>query len=80
MAKAWLTTLPLGCQLEWLTKLTCGGVSSPTLFALVILVELEALESSTTGYELMGELGFIVWVVIPSTLVVDLFVSILRVT
>lgn len=54
------------------------GLSSLTLFALVVLVELEALEGSTTSYEFMGELGFVVWVVVAAILGVDLIVSVLR--
>lgn len=56
------------------------GESLLALFALVVFVELEALEGSTTSYELVGELGFVVWVIVASALVVDLVVSVLRFT
>lgn len=46
----------------------------------MIFVELEALKGSTTSYELVGELGFVVWVIVASALVVDLVVSVLRFT
>lgn len=59
--------------------MTRGGASVLTLFALVILVELEALEGSTTSNEFMGELGLVVWVVVAPILVVDLVVGLLRV-
>lgn len=57
-----------------------GGESLLTFFALVVLVELETLEGSATCYELVGELGFMVWVVIAPALVVDLVVSVFRFT
>ncbi len=46
----------------------------------MILVELEALEGSTTSYELVGEFGLVVWIVVPPALVVDLVVSVFRFT
>ena len=46
----------------------------------MVLVELEALEGSTAGHELMGEVGLVIWVVVASALVVDLVVSVLRFT
>ena len=57
-----------------------GRVCLLTLFALVVLVELEALKGGTAGYELMRELGFIIWVVVASALSVDLVVSVFRFT
>lgn len=51
-----------------------------TLFALVVLVELETLKGSTTSYKFVRELGLVVWVVVAPALVVDLIVSILRFT
>lgn len=51
-----------------------------TFFALMVLIELETLERGSTGYELMRELGFVVWIVVASALVVHLIVSVLRVT
>ncbi len=60
--------------------MTHGGESLLTFFALVVLVELETLEGSATCYELVGELGFMVWVVIAPALVVDLVVSVFRFT
>ena len=61
------------------TDIASGRTSLLTLFALVILVELEALEGSTTSDEFMGELGLVVWVVVAPILVVDLVVGLLRV-
>ncbi len=46
----------------------------------MILVELETLEGSTTSYELVGEFGFVVWVIVSPALVVDLVVSVFRFT
>ena len=57
-----------------------GRVCLLTLFALVVLVELEALKGGTAGYELMRELGFIIWVVVATALSVDLVVSVFRFT
>ena len=51
-----------------------------TLFALVVLIELETLKGSTASYKLMRELGFIVWVVVASALSVDLVMSVFRFT
>ena len=68
----------LHCQLERVTEIACRTECSITLFALMVLVKLETLEGSTTGNELVGELGFIVWVVIAPALVVDLVVSVFR--
>ena len=67
-------------QLERVTDITRSTECSVTLFALMILVELEALEGSTTGNEFVRKLGLMVWVVIAPTLVVDLVVSVLRVS
>ena len=60
------------------TEIACGGAFLLTLFALVVLIELEALESSTTSYEFVGELGLVVWIIVASALVVNLVVSVLR--
>ena len=46
----------------------------------MVLIELETLKGSTAGYELMRELGFIVWVVVASALSVDLVMSVFRFT
>ena len=54
------------------------GASLLTLFALVVFIKLEALESGTTSYEFVGELGLVVWIIVASALVVDLIVSVLR--
>ena len=62
------------------TKTASGEERVLTLLALVVFVELEALKSSTASYELMGELGLMVWVVVASALVVNLVVSVLRIT
>ena len=51
-----------------------------TLFTLFVLVKLEALEGGTPGYEFVGELGFVVGVLIASTLVVNLVVGVFRFT
>ena len=72
--------IAFGRQLKGFTDTACGGESSLTLFALVVLVELEALEGSSTGHELMGELGFVVRIVVASALAIYLLVSVLRVT
>ena len=55
-------------------------VSLLTLFALVVFVELETLKGSTAGYELMRELCLMIWVVVASTLSVDLVMSVFRFT
>ena len=60
------------------TEIACGGASSLTLFALMVLIELEALESGTTSYEFVGELGLVVWVIVAPALGVDLVVGVLR--
>ena len=80
LAKACSTGLPSSCQLESLGDIACGGESLLTLFALVVLVELETFEGSTTGYDLVGELSLVIWVVIASALVVDLVMGVLRFT
>ena len=46
----------------------------------MVFVELKALKGSTASYELMGELGLMVWVIVASALLVDLVVSVLRIT
>ena len=46
----------------------------------MVLVELETFKGSTTGYELVGELSLVIWVVIASALVVDLVMGVLRFT
>lgn len=46
----------------------------------MVLIELETLERGSTGYELMRELGLVVWIVVASAPVVHLTVSVLRVT
>lgn len=46
----------------------------------MVLVELETLEGSTTSYELVGEVGLIVWVIVASALGVDLVMGVLRFT
>lgn len=51
-----------------------------TLFTLVVLIKLETLKGSTTGYELMGELGFMIWVIVASALSVDLVIGVFRFT
>lgn len=51
-----------------------------TFSALFVLIELEALERSSTGYELMRELGFVVWILVASALIVHLIMSVFRVT
>lgn len=51
-----------------------------TLFALVVLVELEALEGGTASHELVGEFSLVVWIVVAAALVVDLVVRVLRFT
>lgn len=51
-----------------------------TFFALMVLIELETLERGSTGYELMRELGFMVWIIIASALVVHLTMSVFRFT
>jgi len=50
-----------------------------TFLALMVLVELEALERGGTGNQLVRELSLVVWVVIPSVLLVDLLVGILSI-
>lgn len=50
------------------------------LFALVVLVELEALEGGTASHELVGEFSLVVWIVVAAALVVDLVVRVLRFT
>ena len=60
--------------------MVCGKKFLPTFFALVVLVELEALEGGSTTYELVGEFGLVIWVVVASVLVVDLVVRVLRFT
>lgn len=55
-------------------------VSLLTLFALVVFIELETLKGSTAGYELMRELGFMIWVIVASALSVDLVISVFRFT
>ena len=57
-----------------------GRLCLLTLFALVVLIELETLKGSTTSYELMGELGFMIWVVVASAISVDLVISVFRFT
>ena len=59
---------------------TSGKGSLLTLFALVVLVELEALEGGTTSYELVGEMCLMVWVVIAAALIVNLVMSVFRFT
>lgn len=45
----------------------------------MIFIQLEAFETRGTGNELVGELGLVVGVVIPTTLLIDLLVSVLRI-
>lgn len=59
--------------------MACSG-EFLTFFALMVLIELETLERGSTGYELMRELGLVVWIVVASAPVVHLTVSVLRVT
>ena len=55
-------------------------VSLLTLFTLVVFIELETLKSSTASYEFMRELCLMIWVVVASTLSVDLVMSVFRFT
>ena len=50
LAKAWFTTLPVALSVGRGQRCRYGQASLLTLFALVVLVELESLKSSTTGY------------------------------
>lgn len=52
-----------------------------TLFALMVFVKLEAFERGTAGNYFMGEFALMVrvWVVIASSLIVDLIVIVLSV-
>ena len=50
-----------------------------TFLALVVLVQLEALERGGAGDQLVGEFSLVVWIVIPAILLVDLLVGILGV-
>jgi hypothetical protein len=50
-----------------------------TFLALLVLVQLEALESRGTGDQLVRELSLVVWVVVPTVLLVDLLVGILSI-
>lgn len=61
-------------------NMVLSRVSLLTLFALVVFIELETLKGSTAGYELMRELGFMIWVIVASALSVDLVISVFRFT
>ena len=61
-------------------NMVLNRVSLLTLFALVVFIELETLKGSTAGYELMRELGFMIWVIVASALSVDLVISVFRFT
>ena len=72
--------LAFGLSAEMSCKHDIGRVSLLTLFALLVLIELETLKGSTAGYEFMRELGFMIWVFVASALSVDLVMSIFRFT
>ena len=80
LAKAWFTTLPVVVSARRDRRHSMWWRSLLTLFALVVLVELEALEGGTASHELVGEFSLVVWIVVAAALVVDLVVRVLRFT
>lgn len=60
LAKAWETGLPVGEEVRELQSMKWSDNSRLTLLALVVLEHLHGGEGSTTGEQLMAELGLVV--------------------